>query len=93
MSSGRSISPRRFSPGEFHPARTCAMVQLEPGGAVDDELRVYGLGRSAGGGCEHHADAAGGANTCQMVYAVAEKGAQPADLIRYEPPKVVESQM
>ncbi|KXX82729.1 Oxygen-dependent choline dehydrogenase [Madurella mycetomatis] len=74
------------SPSEFHPAGTCAMMPRELGGVVDEELRVYGVEGL------RVVDASimptlPGANTCQTVYAVAEKA---ADLIRYGTPKTVE---
>jgi choline dehydrogenase len=51
-------------PMEYHPSGTCAMLPLELGGVVDEALRVV--------------DASvmpmlPGANTCQTVYAIAEK--------------------
>ncbi|KAK3361481.1 hypothetical protein B0T24DRAFT_562183 [Lasiosphaeria ovina] len=69
------------SPTEFHPAGTCAMMPRELGGVVDEQLRVYGVSNL------RVVDASiiptlPGANTCQTVYAIAEKA---ADLIRYGP--------
>ncbi|KAK4183563.1 putative GMC oxidoreductase [Podospora australis] len=71
-----------LSPSEFHPAGTCAMMPRELGGVVDEELKVYGVKNL------RVVDASifptlPGANTCQTVYAVAEKA---ADLIRYGVP-------
>lgn len=73
-----------LSPSVYHPAGTCAMMPLELGGVVDEELKVYGVKNL------RVVDASviptlPGANTCQTVYAVAEKA---ADLIRYGAPKV-----
>ncbi|KAJ9143481.1 Oxygen-dependent choline dehydrogenase [Pleurostoma richardsiae] len=67
-----------LSPTKYHPAGTCAMLPRELGGVVDEELRVYGVQKL------RIADASimptlPGANTCQTVYAIAEKA---ADLIR-----------
>jgi choline dehydrogenase-like flavoprotein len=61
-----------LSPSVFHPAGTCAMMPRELGGVVDEELRVYGVKGL------RVVDASvfptlPGANTCQSVYAVAEK--------------------
>jgi choline dehydrogenase-like flavoprotein len=61
-----------LSPSEFHPSGTCAMLPRELGGVVDEELRVYGVTGL------RVVDASvfptlPGANTCQTVYAVAEK--------------------
>ncbi|KAL2182229.1 alcohol oxidase [Thermothelomyces heterothallicus CBS 203.75] len=74
---------RSLAPTVYHPAGTCAMLPRHLGGVVDQELRVYGVDRL------RVVDASifptlPGANTCQTVYAVAEKA---ADLIRYGPPK------
>ena len=60
------------SPTEFHPSGTCAMLPRELGGVVDEDLKVYGIDRL------RVVDASiiptlPGANTCQTVYAVAEK--------------------
>jgi choline dehydrogenase len=61
-----------ISPSEFHPSGTCAMLPKELGGVVDEDLKVYGVKRL------RVVDASimptlPGANTCQTVYAVAEK--------------------
>ncbi|KAI2604940.1 putative GMC oxidoreductase [Hypoxylon fragiforme] len=66
-----------LSPSEYHPSGTCAMMPRELGGVVDQRLRVYGVNRL------RVVDASimptlPGANTCQTVYAIAEKA---ADLI------------
>jgi len=63
---------RTLSPTEYHPAGTCAMMPLEMGGVVDEELKVYGVGNL------RIVDASvfptlPGANTCQTTYALAEK--------------------
>ena len=60
------------SPTEFHPSGTCAMLPRELGGVVDEDLKVYGIDRL------RVIDASiiptlPGANTCQTVYAIAEK--------------------
>ncbi|SPN99109.1 related to alcohol oxidase [Cephalotrichum gorgonifer] len=69
---------RTLSPTEYHPAGTAAMLPKELGGVVDEDLRVYGVAGL------RVADASimptlVGANTCQTVYAIAEKA---ADLIK-----------
>lgn len=68
----RAFLEETMSPSEFHPAGTCAMLPRELGGVVDEELRVYGVEAL------RVVDAAiiptlPGANTCQTVYAIAEK--------------------
>ncbi|KAK4032102.1 hypothetical protein C8A01DRAFT_51032 [Parachaetomium inaequale] len=75
-----------LSPSEFHPAGTCAMMPRELGGVVDEELRVYGVRGLRVVDASVFPTLPGG-NTCQSVYAVAEKA---ADLIQYGPPKAVE---
>ncbi|KAK4466787.1 putative GMC oxidoreductase [Cladorrhinum samala] len=79
-----SFIARTMSPSEFHPVGTCAMMPLELGGVVDEELKVYGVKglRVVDGSVM---PTLVGANTCQTVYAVAEKA---ADLIRFGAPKV-----
>ncbi|KAI1417155.1 GMC oxidoreductase [Hypoxylon sp. FL1857] len=67
-----------LSPSEFHPSGTCAMMPKELGGVVDEKLKVYGVKRL------RVVDASimptlPGANTCQSVYAIAEKA---VDLIK-----------
>ncbi|KAK7753988.1 hypothetical protein SLS62_004087 [Diatrype stigma] len=69
---------RSATPTEFHPSGTCAMLPRALGGVVDPRLRVYGVGRL------RVVDASviptlPGANTCQTVYAIAEKA---ADIIK-----------
>ncbi len=61
-----------LSPSEFHPVGTCAMLPRELGGVVDESLRVYGVKhlRIVDGSIMPTLP---GANTCQTVYAVAEK--------------------
>ncbi len=61
-----------LSPTEFHPVGTCAMLPRELGGVVDQQLRVYGVRnlRIVDGSI---IPTLPGANTCQTVYAVAEK--------------------
>lgn len=68
----REYLEETLSPSEFHPAGTCAMLPRELGGVVDEDLRVYGVEGL------RVVDASvmptlPGANTCQTVYAVAEK--------------------
>jgi choline dehydrogenase len=75
-----------LSPSEFHPAGTCAMMPLELGGVVDEELKVYGVKGLRVVDASVFPTLPGG-NTCQPVYAVAEKA---ADLIRFGPPKTEE---
>ncbi|OTA76984.1 putative GMC oxidoreductase [Hypoxylon sp. CO27-5] len=67
-----------LSPSEFHPSGTCAMMPKELGGVVDEKLKVYGVKYL------RVVDASimptlPGANTCQTVYAIAEKA---VDLIK-----------
>jgi choline dehydrogenase-like flavoprotein len=61
-----------LSPTEYHPAGTCAMMPRELGGVVDQELRVYGVERLRVVDASIMSTLPGG-NTCQTVYAVAEK--------------------
>jgi choline dehydrogenase-like flavoprotein len=63
---------RTLSPTEYHSAGSCAMMPLEMGGVVNEELKVYGVERL------RIVDASimptlPGANTCQTTYALAEK--------------------
>ncbi|KAF3061338.1 Versicolorin B synthase [Daldinia childiae] len=69
---------QNLSPSEFHPSGTCAMMPRELGGVVDESLKVYGVKNL------RVVDASimptlPGANTCQSVYAIAEKA---VDLIK-----------
>jgi choline dehydrogenase len=68
----RTWLERTLSPTEYHPAGTCAMMPKELGGVVDEKLRVYGTKnlRIVDGSIMPTLP---GANTCQTVYAVAEK--------------------
>lgn len=61
-----------LSPSEYHPVGTCAMMPRELGGVVDEALRVYGTQRLrvVDGSIMPTLP---GANTCQTVYAIAEK--------------------
>jgi choline dehydrogenase-like flavoprotein len=61
-----------LTPSEFHPAGTCAMLPKELGGVVDEELRVYGVEGLRVVDASVFPTLPGG-NTCQSVYAVAEK--------------------
>jgi choline dehydrogenase len=63
---------RRLEPSLFHPCGTCAMLPRELGGVVDAELRVYGV-RGLRVVDASVMPTIVGANTCQTVYAVAEK--------------------
>ncbi|KAK3380793.1 hypothetical protein B0H63DRAFT_544871 [Podospora didyma] len=74
-----------LSPTEYHPVGTCAMMPREMGGVVDEELKVYGVKnlRVVDGSIMPTLP---GGNTCQTVYAIAEKA---ADLIRFGAPVVV----
>jgi choline dehydrogenase len=61
-----------ITPTEYHPSGTCAMLPRELGGVVDETLKVYDVGGL------RIVDASviptlPGANTCQTVYAIAEK--------------------
>ncbi|KAI1849569.1 hypothetical protein JX265_013575 [Neoarthrinium moseri] len=69
---------RSITPSEYHPSGTAAMLPRELGGVVNESLLVYGVDGL------RIVDASimptlPGANTCQTVYAVAEKA---ADLIK-----------
>lgn len=66
------LDARSVLPSDYHPAGTAAMMPLALGGVVDQTLRVYGVRRL------RVVDASimpnlPGANTCQPVYAIAEK--------------------
>lgn len=61
-----------LSPTEFHPAGTCAMMPKELGGVVDQDLRVYGVSNLRVVDASIMPTLPGG-NTCQTVYAIAEK--------------------
>lgn len=61
-----------LSPTEFHPAGTCAMMPKELGGVVDQQLRVYGVSNLRVVDASIMPTLPGG-NTCQTVYAIAEK--------------------
>ncbi|KAI6753840.1 hypothetical protein HG530_013016 [Fusarium avenaceum] len=67
-----------LNPTDYHPAGTAAMMPLELGGVVDQKLRVYSVKNL------RIIDASimpslPGANTCQPMYAIAEKA---ADIIK-----------
>ncbi|RYO86799.1 hypothetical protein DL766_000161 [Monosporascus sp. MC13-8B] len=66
------------SPTLYHPSGTCAMLPKELGGVVDESLRVYGVGRLRVVDASIIPTLPGG-NTCQTVYAIAEKA---ADIIK-----------
>lgn len=61
-----------LSPTEYHPAGTCAMMPREMGGVVDEKLRVYGVKNLRVVDASIMPTLPSG-NTCQTVYAVAEK--------------------
>jgi choline dehydrogenase len=63
---------RTLSPTEYHPSGTCAMLPRELGGVVDEELKVYGVEGLRVVDASIMSTLVGG-NTCQTVYAVAEK--------------------
>ena len=65
-----------LSPTEFHPAGTCAMLPRRLGGVVDEGLRVYGVERLRVVDASVMPTLPGG-NTCQTVYALAEKVTKP----------------
>ncbi|KXX76161.1 Oxygen-dependent choline dehydrogenase [Madurella mycetomatis] len=87
VSPGRNVTSREdwiaylrtnTEPTAMHPSGTCAMMPLELGGVVDEQLRVYGVEGL------RVVDASVmpviiGANICGAVYAIAEKA---ADLIK-----------
>jgi len=68
----RTYLTNTLSPTEYHPVGTCAMMPRELGGVVDEKLKVYGVKnlRIVDGSTMPTLP---GANTCQTVYAVAEK--------------------
>jgi choline dehydrogenase-like flavoprotein len=72
----RDYLEETLSPSEFHPAGTCAMLPRELGGVVDEELRVYGVTGLRVVDASVMPTLPGG-NTCQTVYAVAEKVSAP----------------
>jgi len=70
-----------ITPSEYHPIGTCAMLPLALGGVVDETLRVYGIDGL------RIVDASvmptlPGANTCQTVYAIAEKVRKSEEITR-----------
>ncbi|KAK2605790.1 hypothetical protein N8I77_008604 [Diaporthe amygdali] len=67
-----------LSPSDLHPVGSCSMLPLELGGCVDQTLRVYGVKslRVVDGSVIPMVPSA---NTCQPIYAVAEKA---ADIIK-----------
>ncbi|KAK8110717.1 uncharacterized protein PG998_007174 [Apiospora kogelbergensis] len=71
--------PYEMLPGpEYHPSGTAAMLPRALGGVVDEQLKVYGV-RGLRVIDASVMPTLPGANTCQTVYAVAEKA---ADLIK-----------
>ncbi|KAL5888270.1 hypothetical protein ACKVWC_003543 [Pyricularia oryzae] len=70
--------PGTVSPTMGHPVGTCAMMPLELGGVVDEELRVYGVqGLRVVDGSVMPTIV--GANPSQTIYGIAEKA---ADIIK-----------
>jgi choline dehydrogenase-like flavoprotein len=69
-----------LSPSEFHPVGTCAMMPRELGGVVDQELKVYGVAGLRVVDASIMPTLVGG-NTCQTVYAVAEKVSLPGVVV------------
>ncbi|RGP79782.1 choline dehydrogenase [Fusarium longipes] len=65
-------------PTDYHPAGTAAMMPLDHGGVVDQDLRVYGVKKLRVIDASIMPNLPGG-NTCQPMYAVAEKA---ADIIK-----------
>jgi choline dehydrogenase len=61
-----------LSPTEYHPVGTCAMMPRELGGVVNEELKVYGVQGLRVVDASIMPTLPGG-NTCQTVYAIAEK--------------------
>lgn len=61
-----------LQPTDYHPVGTCSMLPKELGGVVDQTLRVYGVKslRVVDGSIIPMLP---GANTCQPIYAIAEK--------------------
>jgi len=68
----RDYLSRTLSPTQYHPAGTCAMLPRDLGGVVDEQLRVYGVQGLRIVDASIMPTLPGG-NTCQTVYAVAEK--------------------
>ncbi|KAK4228687.1 putative GMC oxidoreductase [Podospora fimiseda] len=72
-----------MSPSEFHPVGTCAMLPLELGGVVDENLKVYGVEGLRVVDASIMPTLIGG-NTCQTVYAVAEKVSNQHSMIYWQ---------
>ncbi|KAF4335284.1 GMC oxidoreductase [Fusarium beomiforme] len=70
--------PKVLFPTDYHPAGTAAMMPLELGGVVDQTLRVYGV-KSLRVIDASIMPSLPGSNTCQPMYAIAEKA---ADIIK-----------
>lgn len=68
-----------LAPSQHHPAGTAAMLPRELGGVVDDRLRVYGVTGLRVIDASIMPTLPGG-NTCQTVYAVAEKVSPPVSV-------------
>ncbi|KAJ4387301.1 hypothetical protein N0V93_007890 [Gnomoniopsis smithogilvyi] len=66
---------QKMNPSDLHPVGSCAMLPLELGGCVDQTLRVYGVKnlRVVDGSVISMIPSA---NTCQPIYALAEKAAE-----------------
>lgn len=73
---------KNLNPTVYHPTGTCAMLPIELGGVVDEDLRVHGVSGL------RIVDASVipttiGVNTCQTVYAIAERvGGRTAHAIK-----------
>jgi choline dehydrogenase len=63
-------------PSLYHPSGTCAMLPKELGGVVDEQLRVYSVRNLRIVDASIMPMVVGG-NTCQPVYAIAEKVRTP----------------
>ncbi|KAK7996575.1 hypothetical protein PG989_004615 [Apiospora arundinis] len=72
------LDAKSVLPSDYHPAGTAAMLPLELGGVVDQTLRVYGVKKLRVVDASIMPNLPGG-NTCQPVYAIAEKA---ADMIK-----------
>ena len=75
---------RSLSPSEYHPSGTAAMLPRALGGVVDEQLKVYGV-RGLRVIDASVMPTLPGANTCQTVYAVAEKVSSRCSLLASVP--------
>ena len=74
--------PNNITPSDWHAAGTAAMMPLELGGVVDQTLRVYGVKRLRVIDASVMPSLPSG-NTCQPVYAVAEKVRRPCPRLTF----------